>query len=34
MPGVKIGAGAVVGPGQNVFRDVADGESLLPERGR
>lgn len=34
MPGVKIGAGAIVGPGQNVFHDVEDGVRHLTERGR
>jgi NDP-sugar pyrophosphorylase family protein len=29
MPGVKIGAGCMIGPGLNVTRDVPDGERVL-----
>jgi NDP-sugar pyrophosphorylase family protein len=29
MPGVKIGAGCMIGPGLNVTRDVPDGEHVL-----
>jgi len=31
MPGVKIGAGAMVGPNMNVTRDVPDGARVLDE---
>jgi UDP-N-acetylglucosamine diphosphorylase / glucose-1-phosphate thymidylyltransferase / UDP-N-acetylgalactosamine diphosphorylase / glucosamine-1-phosphate N-acetyltransferase / galactosamine-1-phosphate N-acetyltransferase len=31
MPGVKIGAGALIGPGLNIWRDVPDGERVLDE---
>ena len=32
MPGVKIGAGAMVGPNLRVTRDVPDGARVLDER--
>lgn len=32
MPGVKIGAGAVIGPGQTIMDDVGDNVHMLPER--
>jgi acetyltransferase-like isoleucine patch superfamily enzyme len=31
MPGVKIGAGALIGPSINVVRDVPDGARVLDE---
>jgi bifunctional UDP-N-acetylglucosamine pyrophosphorylase/glucosamine-1-phosphate N-acetyltransferase len=32
MPGVKIGAGSIIGPNMRVTRDVPDGERMLDER--
>ena len=34
MPGIKIGAGAIVGPGQTVMKDVDDHQRLLANRSR
>jgi acetyltransferase-like isoleucine patch superfamily enzyme len=31
MPGVKIGAHALIGPGIRITRDVPDGERVLDE---
>jgi acetyltransferase-like isoleucine patch superfamily enzyme len=33
MPGVKIGAGAMVGANLRISRDLPDGARLLDERG-